>query len=320
MNQTQETVQSSAVKTSPGRIRSFGRLDRRSVMQLALAASLSLGAIAAQAQTKPAEAFTPHVGQAGKDVIWVPTPDALVNRMLKMAQVTPDDVVVDLGSGDGKIVIAAARDFKARSLGVEFNPDMVSLSRRNAQTAGVGDRARFEQGDIFTFDYSNATVVTMYLLPGLNLKLRPTLLKMKPGTRLVTHQFTMGSWEPDDTTTVENRPGYLWIVPAAVGGSWKLTGQETRGTQESQLSLTQAFQQVTGTWRGTAMDGKLRNVRLSGDMLSFEMMDPNGVLRTYVGRVNGARIEGSTLAADGTAGTFVATRVGAAAPVDGGRE
>lgn len=302
------------------RARPFGRLDRRSVMQLALAASLSLGAVAAQAQTKPAEAFTPQVGQAGKDVIWVPTPDALVNRMLKMAQVTPEDVVVDLGSGDGKIVIAAARDFKARSLGVEFNPDMVTLSRRNAQAAGVAERARFEQGDIFTYDYSNATVVTMYLLPGLNLKLRPTLLKMKPGTRLVTHQFTMGSWEPDDTTTVENRPGYLWIVPAAVGGSWQMTGQETRGTHQSQLSLTQAFQQVTGTWRGTSMDGKLRSVRISGDLLSFDMMDPNGVLRSYVGRVNGARIEGTTLAADGTAGTFVATRVGPAMPVDGGRE
>jgi len=302
------------------RARPFGRLDRRSVMQLALAASLSLGAVAAQAQTKPADAFTPQVGQAGKDVIWVPTPDALVNRMLKMAQVTPEDVVVDLGSGDGKIVIAAARDFKARSLGVEFNPDMVTLSRRNAQAAGVAERARFEQGDIFTFDYSNATVVTMYLLPGLNLKLRPTLLKMKPGTRLVTHQFTMGSWEPDDTTTVENRPGYLWIVPAAVGGSWQMTGQETRGTHQSQLSLTQAFQQVTGTWRGTSMDGKLRSVRISGDLLSFDMMDPNGVLRSYVGRVNGARIEGTTLSADGTAGTFVATRVGPAMPVDGGRE
>ncbi|MFZ9406425.1 MAG: class I SAM-dependent methyltransferase [Burkholderiaceae bacterium] len=302
------------------RARPFGRLDRRSVMQLALAASLSLGAVAAQAQNKPAEAFTPQVGQAGKDVIWVPTPDALVNRMLKMAQVTPEDVVVDLGSGDGKIVIAAARDFKARSLGVEFNPDMVTLSRRNAQAAGVAERARFEQGDIFTYDYSNATVVTMYLLPGLNLKLRPTLLKMKPGTRLVTHQFTMGSWEPDDTTTVENRPGYLWIVPAAVGGSWQMTGQETRGTHQSQLSLTQAFQQVTGTWRGTSMDGKLRSVRISGDLLSFDMMDPNGVLRSYVGRVNGARIEGTTLAADGTAGTFVATRVGPAMPVDGGRE
>lgn len=302
------------------RFNGLARLDRRAVMQLAVAASLSLAALGAQAQTKPAETFTPQVGQAGKDVIWVPTPDALVNRMLKMAQVTPDDFVVDLGSGDGKIVIAAARDFRARSLGVEFNPDMVTLSRRNAQAAGAADRARFEHGDIFTFDYSQATVVTMYLLPGLNLKLRPTLLKMKPGTRLVTHQFTMGSWEPDDSTTVENRPGYLWIVPAAVGGSWKMTGQETRGTHESQLSLTQVFQQVTGTWRGTAMDGKLRNVRLTGDLVAFEMMDPNGVLRSYVGRVNGARIEGNSVAADGTAGTFVATRVGPAQPVDGGRE
>jgi hypothetical protein len=303
------------IATIPSPTRTLKPVGRRALLGAALAVGLGMHWPAALAQT-----FTPQVGQAGKDVIWVPTPDALVNRMLKMAQVTPDDVVVDLGSGDGKIVIAAARDFKARSLGVEFNPDMVSLSRRNAQSAGVADRARFEQGDIFTFDYSQATVVTMYLLPGLNLKLRPTLLKMRPGTRLVTHQFTMGSWEPDDTTTVENRPGYLWIVPAAVGGSWKFASQDTRGTQESQLSFTQAFQQVTGTWRGTAMDGKLRNVRLSGDQLTFEMMDPAGLLRTYLGRVNGARIEGHTIAADGTAGSFVATRVGAAMPVDGGRE
>jgi hypothetical protein len=303
------------ITATPPRPHGLKRVGRRALLGAALAAGLSMHWPGALAQT-----FTPQVGQAGKDVIWVPTPDALVNRMLKMAQVTPDDFVVDLGSGDGKIVIAAARDFKARSLGVEFNPDMVSLSRRNAQTAGVGERARFEQGDIFTFDYSQATVVTMYLLPGLNLKLRPTLLKMRPGTRLVTHQFTMGSWEPDDTTTVENRPGYLWIVPAAVGGSWKIAGQEARGTHESQLSFTQAFQQVTGTWRGTAMDGKLRNVKLSGDQLTFEMMDPAGVLRTYLGRVNGPRIEGHTVSADGTTGSFVATRLGAAMPVDGGRE
>ena len=179
--------------------------SRRALLRAAALAPLA--AVPALARSQTTNAFTPQVGQSGKDVIWVPTPDALVDRMLRMAQVTPDDFVVDLGSGDGKIVIAAARDFKARSLGVEFNPDMVTLSRRNAETAGVAGRARFEQGDIFTFDYSAATVVTMYLLPGLNLRLRPQLLKMRPGTRLVTHQFTMGSWEPDDSATVENRPG-----------------------------------------------------------------------------------------------------------------
>ncbi len=146
------------------------RLDRRSMLRLAAAAPvLALPALARAQQNAGSSSFVPQVGQQGKDVIWVPTPDALVDRMLRMAQVGPNDFVVDLGSGDGKIVIAAARDFKARSLGVEFNPDMVNLARRNAEKAGVASLARFEQGDIFQFDYSNATVVTMYLLPGLNL-------------------------------------------------------------------------------------------------------------------------------------------------------
>jgi SAM-dependent methyltransferase len=264
--------------------------------------------------------FVPQVGQAGKDVIWVPTPDALVNRMLRMAQVTPDDYVVDLGSGDGKIVIAAARDFKARATGVEFNPDMVALSRRNAEAAGVAGRARFEQGDIFKFDFTDATVVTMYLLPGLNLKLRPQLLKMRPGTRLVSHQFTMGSWEPDDVSTIDGRPGYLWIVPASVGGGWKLATVEPRGASEVPINFSQAFQQITGTTRFDKMDGRLRSVRLWGDRIAFEMMDERGVLRAYDGRVAGERIEGATRAADGTTGTFNAVRTGAAPPVDAGRD
>ena len=297
------------------------RLDRRAMLRFAAAAPvLAMPALARAQQNPGTPNFVPQVGQQGKDVIWVPTPDALVDRMLRMAQVGPNDQVVDLGSGDGKIVIAAARDFKARSLGVEFNPDMVALARRNAEKAGVQSLARFEQGDIFKFDYSFASVVTMYLLPGLNLKLRPTLLKMRPGTRLVTHQFTMGSWEPDDSSTVDGRPGYLWVVPAPVGGGWKLTTTDSRGTSEASVSFSQAFQQVTGTVRMGSLDGRLRSVRLSGDRLSFEWMDDKGVLRAYDGRVAGDRIEGGCRAVDGTAGSFVAQRTGAATPVDGGRE
>jgi SAM-dependent methyltransferase len=297
------------------------RLDRRSVLRLAAAAPvLAWPALAQAQQDAGSPGFVPQVGQAGKDVIWVPTPDALVNRMLRMAQVTPDDYVVDLGSGDGKIVIAAARDFKARATGVEFNPDMVTLSRRNAEAAGVAGRARFEQGDIFKFDFTDATVVTMYLLPGLNLKLRPQLLKMRPGTRLASHQFTMGSWEPDDVSTIDGRPGYLWIVPAPVGGGWKLATIEPRGASEVPINFSQAFQQVTGTTRFDKMDGRLRNVRLWGDRIAFEMMDERGVLRAYDGRVAGERIEGATRAADGTTGTFNAVRTGAAPPVDAGRD
>ena len=295
--------------------------SRRTLLRMAAAAPvLALPGLAHAQQNAGSAGFVPQVGQQGKDVIWVPTPDALVDRMLRMAQVTSNDFVVDLGSGDGKIVIAAARDFKARSLGVEYNPDMVGLARRNAEKAGVSNLARFEQGDIFQFDYSAATVVTMYLLPGLNLKLRPTLLKMRPGTRLVTHQFTMGSWEPDDSSTVDGRPGYLWIVPASVGGQWRLTSTDARGSSEAAVGFTQAFQQVSGNLRMGALEGRLRNVRLSGDRLNFDMMDDRGVLRSYESKVAGDRMEGSTRSADGTTGTFSAQRTGPATPVDGGRD
>ncbi|RPH43406.1 MAG: class I SAM-dependent methyltransferase [Burkholderiales bacterium] len=296
-------------------------VTRRALLRAAAAAPvLALPALSRAQQSGGSTPFTPQVGQQGKDVIWVPTPDALVDRMLRMAQVTPNDFVVDLGAGDGKIVIAAARDFKCRALGVEFNPDMVGVARRNAEKAGVANLAKFEQGDIFAFDYSAATVVTMYLLPGLNLKLRPTLLKMKPGTRLVTHQFTMGSWEPDDSSTVDGRPGYLWIVPASVGGSWKLSMNDARGSSETNASFSQVFQNVTGTVRMSAMEGRMRAVKLSGDRLVFDLMDDRGVLRSYDGRVSGDRIEGTTRGLDGATGTFAAQRTGAATPVDAGRD
>jgi hypothetical protein len=295
----------------------FPELNRRRLLGLAAAAPLAALPGWSSAQTST---FTPNVGQQGKDVIWVPTPDALVNRMLRMAQVTANDFVVDLGSGDGKIVIAAARDFKARALGVEFNADMVGLSRRNAQAASVDSLARFEQGDIFTYDFTQASVVTMYLLPGLNLKLRPQLLRMRPGTRLVTHQFTMGSWEPDDSSTVENRPGYLWVVPAPVGGGWKMTTTDGAGTREATVRFTQAFQQVSGTVTMGTMDARIRAARLNGDLLSFELMDDRGSLRSYSGRVAGDRIEGNCRGVDGSEGRFFATRTGPGTPVDGGRD
>lgn len=295
--------------------------ERRALLRVAAAAPLlALPGLARAQQSGGGTTFTPMVGQAGKDVIWVPTPDALVDRMLKMARVGPDDFVVDLGSGDGKIVIAAARDFKARALGVEYNPDMVQLSRRNAEAARLGDRARFDQGDIFKYDFTQASVVTMYLLPGLNMRLRPILLKMRPGTRLVTHQFTFGSWEPDDSSTVDGRPGYLWVVPAVVGGGWRMTTTDAIGRSEALLQVTQVFQQLTVSMRMGAIEGRLRAPRLDGDRIAFEMMDERGVLRAYDGRVNGDRIDGATRAGDGTAGTFTAVRTGAAPPVDAGRD
>jgi SAM-dependent methyltransferase len=293
---------------------------RRSVLQWAAAAPLLAMPMLArgQANAAPANAdgFKPRVGQEGKDVIWVPTPDTLVERMLQMAMVGPNDFVVDLGSGDGKIAIAAARDFKARALGVEFNPQMVALSRQAAAQAGVTDKVRFEEGDIFAVDFTQASVVTMYLLPALNLKLRPQLLAMRPGTRIVSHQFTMGSWEPDDSSSVEDRPGYLWIVPAPVAGTWTLTSRGPDGESEARLAFSQSFQKVSGRVRMGDLNAGMRMVRLAGDRLDFELMDQRGQLRMYDGRVKGDRIEGRTLAANGAVGSFVANRVGPVLPIE----
>ena len=161
--------------------------------------------------------FQPQVGQAGKDVIWVPTPDDVVERMLTMAQVTPQDYVWDLGAGDGKIAIAAAKKFGARATGIEYNPDMVKHANANAQAAGVAGtgkgQATIRHGDIFATDFSQASVITLYLLPALNLKLRPKLLKMKQGTRIVSHDFDMGDWKPDVTLKVGTRMVHFWTVP-----------------------------------------------------------------------------------------------------------
>jgi precorrin-6B methylase 2 len=236
-----------------------------------------------------AQEFEPSVGQAGKDVIWVPTPPELITEMLKMAKLTPNDYLVDLGSGDGRIVMAAAK-LGARALGVEYNPEMVELSRRNALKEGVSQKASFIQADIFQTDFSKATVLTMYLLPSLNMKLRPTILSMKPGTRVVSHAFSMEDWEADQTASFESRTAYFWIVPAKVEGVW--TWKTPEGNAE--LTLKQTFQKIGGT---LAVDGKvlpLNNARLEGDRISFAVAESNPVVREYSGRVSGDAIRGVT--------------------------
>ncbi len=202
------------------------------------------------AKTEPAKKpeYEPHVGQAGKDVVWVPTPQSTVDRMLDMAGAKSGDYVIDLGSGNGITVITAAKR-GIRALGIEYNPDMVELSRRNAEKEkeAVGDRATFVQGDIFKTDFSKATVLTMYLLPRLNMQLRPTILKMKPGTRVATNSFHMEDWKPDDGSNssgekcLEYCTSYMWIVPASVQGAWS--------TSAGRLKLEQKFQFFTGTLR-----------------------------------------------------------------------
>ena len=244
------------------------------------AALLSLPVQFAHAQ--PAKDYHPSVGQEGKDVIWVPTPQALVDKMLDLAKVTAKDYVIDLGSGDGRTVITAAKR-GAKALGIEYNPDMVELSKRTAAKEGVSDRASFVKADLFESDFSQAQVISMFLLSSINLKLRPKILELKPGTRIVSNTFDMADWKPDESATI---PGcnswctaHLWIVPAKVEGTWKLP--------DGELTLKQTFQMISGTLKNgnavTPINGKL-----NGDQISF-----NAGNVAYAGRINGNSMEGN---------------------------
>lgn len=268
---------------------------------LALAAALAVVA-SAPAQQK---GYEPQVGQPGKDVIWVPTPDDVVDRMLHMAQVSANDLVYDLGAGDGKIVIAAAKKFGARAVGIEYNPDMAKYAQAQVEKAGVAGRAKIVQGDIFATDFSQATVVTMYLLPALNLKLRPQILAMRPGTRVVSHSFTMDDWEPDEASSMDGRRAYFWVVPANVQGRWALEA----GSERLDVAFEQKFQKIEGTVAlGPKLEAGLREPRLRGFHISFALVDANGVRRDYTGRVTGNRMEGSFRTEAGAEGRWVAVK------------
>ena len=255
-----------------------------------------------------AQKFEPQVGQAGKDVIWVPTPDEVVERMLTMAQVTPNDLVMDLGAGDGKIAIAAAKKFGARAVGIEYNPDMVKHANANAQAAGVAGngagKALIRHGDIFATDFSKADVITMYLLPALNMKLRPQILSMRPGTRVASHSFTMEDWEADEISSSDGRRAYFWIVPANVMGSWTLEAMNRR----TELNFEQTFQKISGTVALGALHAGLREPRLRGAAISFAYVDSAGVRRDFSGRVSGRRMEGTFRDEKGQEGRWSATR------------
>jgi SAM-dependent methyltransferase len=233
--------------------------------------------------------YQPRLGQEGKDVIWMPTGNDLVNLMLKTAKVGPSDLVYDLGAGDGKIAIAAAKNFGARAVGIEFNPEMAALAQRNAKRAGVGDRVTIINGDIFKEDFSKATVVTLYLLPDLNLRLRPTILKMKPGTRVVSHAFTMGDWEPDQELDVGSR-GFYWVVPANVAGEWSLNGIES--SNKATLSLTQHYQNIAGNITIGNKSQPLLKAKLQGDRLSFSYIGRKNTLHNISGKVTGNEFRG----------------------------
>ena len=254
-----------------------------------LGLAFSLNAFAQYPAAGGDDKYQPRLGQEGKDVIWMPTGGELVTLMLKTAKVTPNDLVYDLGAGDGKIAIAAAKEFGARSIGIEFNPDMAAFAQRNAVRAGVGDRVKIINGDIFKEDFSKATVVTLYLLPDLNLKLRPILLKMKPGTRVVSHAFTMGDWEADQEIEAGQR-GYFWIVPANVAGDWVIDGIETQN--KVVLNLVQRYQRIGGSLTVGGKAQPILNPSLEGDKLSFGYIDRNNNLHNVKLTVNGSQLKG----------------------------
>jgi SAM-dependent methyltransferase len=263
------------------------------VSRLAVALVAFALALPGAAQVKPEgdETYQPTRGQAGKDVVWIPTPDALVIRMLGAVKTTKDDLVYDLGSGDGKIPIAAAKEYGAKAVGIEFNPQMAELARRNVKRAGVEHLVDIVTGDIFVEDFSKATVVTMYLLPELNLKLRPIILGMKPGTRVTSHQFDMGDWEPDQHLKVESSDAYVWIVPAAVGGEWAL--KDDRGSFSGTLNLVQRYQRLGGT---LALGGKTQPLLaawMDGDKLGFSFIDSENKLQSARMSVVGSGMTGT---------------------------
>jgi hypothetical protein len=231
--------------------------------------------------------YEPTVAQPGKDVVWVPTPQPTVDNMLALTKLTPQDYLIDLGSGNGITVISAAKR-GARALGVEFNPDMVALAQRLAKEAGVADRATFVQGDLFEADLSKASVITLFLLPSINLRLRPSLLELKPGTRIASNTFDMGDWQPDAEASSSACTSWckalMWVVPAKVAGTWRV-GDQT-------LTLTQQYQMVSGTLGSTP----IAVGRMKGDVITFTVGD-----RTYAGRVNGDTMTGSGWSATRTA-------------------
>src|SRR5262252_7684829 len=271
-------------------------------------ASVVAAALLAAAGLACAQDFKPYVGQQGKDVVWVPTPDEVVERMLTMAQTKPEDFVVDLGAGDGKIAIAAAKKFGAKSMGVEYNPDMVAFAQKNAQAAGVTGKAQIVHGDIFATDFTQATVLTMYLLPSLNMRLRPQILAMRPGTRVVTHAFNMEDWEPDESSDVDGRRVYFWVVPANVAGRWTLETTGSGSGDKVSINFEQRFQRIEGVaYLGPVIAG-LREPRLSGFRISFAYVDAKGVRRDFSGRVSGSTMEGSFRADGGQEGRWSASK------------
>lgn len=274
---------------------------RKLALACAVSALTSAGSLAqTTTQNEPAATYTPKVGQEGKDVVWVPTPQGLVDRMMEMANVTKEDYVIDLGSGDGRTVITAAK-LGARAHGIEYNPEMVELSKRNAEAAGVADRATFIQGDIFESDFSEATVITLFLLSDLNIRLRPILLDMEPGTRVVSNTFDMGDWEADnrveaggDCTSYCN--AYMWTIPAKVEGNWQIG-------DDAQLALSQTYQMLSGTLTQDGQVTAISDAKMTGRTITFTVGNSRytgevGEDSTMSGTIEGGAAWSASRAAD----------------------
>lgn len=274
-------------------------ISSRFVRQSLLMLFLSIIATGAFAQAAASAEYEPRVRQEGKDVVWVPTCQELVDKMLDMAKVTAQDYVIDLGSGDGRTVITAAKR-GAHALGIEYNPDMVELSKRNAAKEGVTDKTQFIEADLFKSDFSQATVITMFLLTEINVSLRPRILNLKAGTRIVSNTFTMGGWTADQNATVEGNDcgdyytALLWIVPAKVEGRWKLP--------EGELTLKQSFQTFFGRFKSGANITRVKG-KLNGDLITFSIGNAN-----YTGRVSGSTMQG-TAESGGSTTQWTATQI-----------
>jgi hypothetical protein len=248
----------------------------------------ALSFVVSSQENNKSTGYIPEVGQEGKDVVWVPTPQALVDKMLNLAKITPEDYLIDLGSGDGRTVITAAK-MGIKALGIEYNPDMVALSRKNAEAEGVDKLAGFMEADIFEFDFSNATVLTMFLLPDINLRLRPKILDMKPGTRIISNTFTMQTWQYDEKDSIPGetwRKCLMWIVPAKVEGKWNIAGG-------GEIIFLQEFQMVSGEITINGKRETITNGKLRGNAIKFFA---GGMV--YEGTVDGNSMTGTASNAD----------------------
>jgi SAM-dependent methyltransferase len=237
-----------------------------------------------------AAAQAPVLGQQSRDSVWVPTPERMIRRMLQLADTTRDDVVLDLGSGDGRIPIYAARHFGARGIGIELEANLIALSRKTAAAQGVSERVRFIQGDLFEADLSAASVIALYISPSVMERLKPRLLGLRPGTRIVSHYFRLGDWEPDEVVQTEGRTGYLWVVPANVAGQWKVSLPDEAFT----VKIGQVHQALTTSGERGGKPLHVIGARLRGTQIRFTSFDRDGATRHFDGRVETGRLVGES--------------------------